>query len=62
VALVHKTADKIKAIFFHIPQSIEKREFVVMSKKLTNNFMGLVTNGCGLDVTLEPSLGPHYVI
>jgi hypothetical protein len=33
-------------------------ELVITSDKLTNNFMGLVTNGLGSDMASKPPVGP----
>jgi hypothetical protein len=59
VPLVRKAADK-NHDFFRSFGAKKINELVVTSKKLTNNFAGLVATGVGPDVARGPPVGPRW--
>jgi hypothetical protein len=61
VALVRKAADEIRITICFISFGAKKiNELVATSKKLTNNFVGLVTSGLGPDLARGPLIVPRW--
>jgi hypothetical protein len=60
VAPVHKVADEVRmTIIFTSFGLKERNEPVVISNKLTNNCVSLVTTDLRLDVARRPCVGPR---
>jgi hypothetical protein len=59
VVLVRKAAEEIRGSPFLYLRAQKINELVVTSKKLTNNFAGLVTAGLGPDMARGPPVGPR---
>jgi hypothetical protein len=58
VSLVRKVADEIRITIFFKSFGVKKiNELVVTNKKVTDNYVGLVTSGLGQDVAYGPPVG-----
>jgi hypothetical protein len=61
-ALVRKAADEIRITILFKTLGVKKVNLLVVTgKKLTNNFVDLVTSGLGPDVARRPPVGLSWI-